>query len=183
MKITKFILKFIVIISILAAIIWTIWGCLFAIAYFGISPDKAEAYVIDIKTHPAGKDITSSDIVDLLYQFQCSHPQYRLMAPDTAGNAYHYFSPDSDCTAKQRMVFFYFADIDILLSCITEISPCNRPLIKLYYVNEGTVIRDYQEINNYEKISRKKNRMIKKKFETEILNSLGVKWRHKRIWD
>lgn len=45
---------------------------------------------------------------------------------------------------------------------------------------------DYQStwrINYYEEISRKKNKVMKKKFEAEILDNLGVKWRHRRLWD
>ena len=81
------------------------------------------------------------------------------------------------------MVFFYFEDINMVFSCITDVTPQNHPLIKLYAVNDGPVFRHWERINNFKEISYKKNKMVKKKFETEILDSLGVKWRHKRFWD
>jgi len=37
-------------------------------------------------------------------------------------------------------------------------------------------------INKRGEITRKENRMIKKKFEKEILDRLGVKWKRKRWW-
>ena len=74
-------------------------------------------------------------------------------------------------------------DINLTFSCVTEVTSKNHPLIKLYAINEGSVFRQWERINNYKEISRKKNKVMKKKFETEILDDLGVKWRHRRFWD
>ncbi|MGI6291580.1 MAG: hypothetical protein ACOXZH_04050 [Bacteroidales bacterium] len=53
----------------------------------------------------------------------------------------------------------------------------------MYAVNDGVIFRGWRGINNYKEITRKENRMIKKKFEKEILDRLGVKWKRKRWWN
>ena len=102
---------------------------------------------------------------------------------DTNGEKYHHFSIAMDDRAKQQMCFFYFEDLNMTISCITEVSEHNKPLVKLYAINEGTIFREWKRINNFKEISHKKNNLIKKKFETEVLDNLGVKWRHKRFCD
>ena len=52
----------------------------------------------------------------------------------------------------------------------------------MYAVNDGVIFRGWRGINDYKEIARKENRMIKKKFEKEILDRLGVKWKRKRWW-
>lgn len=143
---------------------------------------RAEAYVVDIKSEN-NRAIVSSDIIDVLYDFQSSHPKYRLMATDFNGTVSHKFAQRIENRADQYMVFFYFEDIDMAFSCITEVTSQNHPLVKLYAVNDGSVFRNWERINNYKEISCKKNKVMKRKFETEILDSLGIDWRHKMVWD
>lgn len=183
MKYLKNILKLILLIVTTGTFVYLIYACWFVATFHGDIYGKAEAYVVDIETCENGKFVMSSDIVDLLYEFQNVHPQYRLMDTDREGKLYHSFSDKIDTRVDQYTVMFYFEDIDMIFCCITAVTNKNNPLIKLFYVNEGTIIRNPKKINNYKEISRKKNRVMKKKFETEILDSLGVKWRHKRFWD
>lgn len=68
-KTLKFVLV-IIAIAIFAVIIWSVW---FVATFHGDTYGKAEAYVIDIGTYEKVKYTTSSDIVDLLYEFQTLH--------------------------------------------------------------------------------------------------------------
>lgn len=170
----------IVSIMIFAGIIWSLW---FVANFHGDTYGKSEAYVINLNTKEDSRIVTSSDIVDFLFTFQNSHPQYQLININSKGEKYHYFSDKIENRREQYMVFFYFEDIDMTFSCITEVTSRNNSLIKLYAVNKSTIFRHWERVNNYKEISRKTNKKIKKKFETEILDNLGVKWRYKRFWD
>lgn len=180
---TKKTIKLILTISIIALVVHIAYSIYFVATFHGDVYGKAEAYVIDIGTFENRKYTTSSDIIDLLYKFQTLHPQYKLMATDSAGKLYHNFSEKIENRADQYIVMFYFEDIDMIFCCVTEVTKRNNPLIKLFWVNKGAIIRNPKEINNYEEISRKENKAMKEKFETEILDSLGVEWRHKMFWD
>lgn len=183
MKFLINILKFVFPVIAIGTFVYLIYACWFVATFHGDIYGKAEAYVIDIETYENGKFATSSDILDLLYEFQSLHPQYRLMDTDRDGIIYHNFSDKIDNREDQYTVMFYFEDIDMIFCCVTAVTNKNNPLIKLFYVNEGSIVRHPEEINNYKEISRKKNKVMKKKFETEILDNLGVKWRHRRFWD
>jgi len=155
-----------------------VYACWFVANFHGDTYGKAESYVLE--NIPQKRFyVMSSDIVDLLHDFQCLHPQYRLMEMNSQGEEYHKFSRKIENRSDQYMVHFYFEDIDMTCSCITEVSSRNHTLVKLYAVSEGKNFDSCKRINNYREISRKENKMIKKKFETEILDNLGVKWKHK----
>lgn len=176
-------IKFLFYIVIVGTLFYIVWACFFVATFHGDTYGKSEAYVIDINTNTSDRPLNSADILDLLYGFQSSHPQFKLMDTDTQGNIYHNFSDKIDNRNDQYLVFFYMKDINLTFSCVTEVTSKNHPLIKLYAINEGSVFRHWERINNYKEISRKKNKVMKKKFETEILDDLGVKWRHRRFWD
>lgn len=177
------IIKFALIIIAAGVFVWVIWSCWFVATFHGDTYSKAEAYVIDINTKGDNSYVTFSEIVELLYSFQQSHPQYQLIYTDSLGNKCHNFSNKIENRTNQDMIFFYFEDIDMVFSCVTEVTSRNHPLVKLYAVNNGPVFRHWERINNNTEVSRKKNKTMKKKFETEVLDGLGVKWRHKRFWD
>lgn len=176
-------IKLLFYIVIVGTLLYVVWACVFVATFHGDTYGKSEAYVIEINSNTNDRFLISADIIDLLYGFQSLHPQFKLMHTDTQGNIYHKFSNKIDNRNDQYLVFFYMKDINMTFSCITEVTSRNHPLIKFYAVNEGPVFRHWERINNYKEISHKKNRVMKKKFETEILDSLGVKWRHKRFWD
>ena len=50
------------------------WALFFVASFHGDPYGKSEAYIIDIKKNDGY--CTTSDIVDVLYGFQCSHPSY-----------------------------------------------------------------------------------------------------------
>lgn len=69
--------------------------------------------------------------------------------------------------------------MDITISCIVGQSSNNSVFIKLYAVSDGVNFAKLKQINNFKEISYKENRTVKQKFENEILDHLGVKWKHK----
>ena len=150
---------------------WALW---FVANFHGDSYKDAEPYVVFIENKE--KDARAS--VDFLYQFQSVNPEFRLITTNRNGELYHNFSA-IDGTYPD-LIFFYFKDIDKTISCIVETSTKNKFVIKLYAVSEGVNFASWERINNYKEISREENERIKKKFETEILDKLGVKWKHKR---
>lgn len=157
-----------------------IYACWFVADFHGDTYGKAESYVLE-NIPQKRLYVMSSDIVDLLYDFQCAHPQYRLMVVNPQGEEYHNFSNKIENLSDQYMAHFYFEDIDMTCSCITEVTSRNHTFVKLYAVSEGKNFASCKRINHYREISRKENKLIKKKFETEIMDNLGVKWRHKRF--
>ena len=169
--------------AVIGILLYVLWACFFVATFHGDTYGKSEAYVIDIDTNVSDKHLNSAAIIDLLYGFQSANPQFKLMDTDPQGNIYHNFSDKIDNRNDQYLVFFYMEDINMVFSCITEVTSQNHALIKLYAINEGSVFRHWERINNYKEISRPKNKAMKKKFETEILDHLGVKWRHKRFGD
>lgn len=183
MEYSRKIIKYLLFVIAIGMLAYLLYSCWFVATFHGDTYGKSEAYVIDINSNMDDKYFDSSDIVDLLYDFQCSHTQYQLMNTNVNGDIYYDFSHKIANRTDQYMVFFYFEDINMVFSCITEVTSRNHTLIKLYAVNEGSVFRHWERINNYEEISYEKNKMVKKKFETEILDSLGIKWRQKKIWD
>lgn len=176
-------IKVLLCIVVVGTLLYVVWAFFFVATFHGDTYGKSEAYVIDINTNTSDKPLNSADIIDLLYDFQSLHPQYKLMDTDIQGNTYHNFSDKIDNRNDQYLVFFYMGDVNMTFSCITEVTSSNHPLIKLYAINEGPVFRHWERINYYKEISRKKNKVMKKKFEIEILDNLGVKWRHRRLWD
>jgi len=59
-------------------------------------------------------------------------------------------------------------------------------LVSLAVRNFGSIILFLdtgRESITMKKYLMKKNKTVKKKFETEILDNLGIKWRHKKVWD
>jgi len=173
-KIIKYI-GIIIAICIVGFVAWALW---FAINFHGDTYKDAESYVII-----TDENVTTQWIIDFLYEFQSIHPEYQLIGVNEKGEEYHYFKAVKSYQFNPELIFFYFKDIDKTVSCIVETSARGNALIRLYAVNEGVIFREWKRINNFKEISRKENREIKKKFETEILDQLGVKWRHKRWWD
>ncbi|HPJ92197.1 MAG TPA: hypothetical protein PK662_09715 [Bacteroidales bacterium] len=184
--------KYIKYIVVFAVIFIIIRSCCFEFLdeIFGNSRSLAESYlIIDTDYNAITKEETinilyEEEIIDILYEFQSIHPEYRLITTNEKGEKYHEFETDTD-NASSSLVFFYFKDIDKTVSCFPEIhikDDAVISLIRLYAVSDGVHFRGWRGINDYKEITRKENRMIKKKFEKEILDRLGVKWKRKRWW-
>ncbi|HQB20126.1 MAG TPA: hypothetical protein PK495_06065 [Bacteroidales bacterium] len=173
-------IKYIVVFVVILIIIRSCIGFITKIS--GTNRSFAESYIIIDKDYNV---ITEEEITDILYEFQSTYPEYRLITTNEKGEQYHYFGDTNTDGVYSNLVFFYFKDIDKTVSCFPEISikgDAVISLIRLYAVNDGVIFRGWRGINNYKEITRKENRMIKKKFEKEILDRLGVKWKRKRWW-
>lgn len=171
------IFKIIGIIGIVLVIGILVWAIRFAVNFHGDTYNDSERYIIQIDD-----SVTTTKtkwIVDLLYKFQIRNPEYQLVDIDEKGEEFHYFKSIRSSQSDIELIFFYFKDINKTVSCIVDNSNYDI-VIKLYAVNEGVIFRKWKRINNFNEISRKENRDIKRKFETEILNQLGVKWKYKR---
>ena len=155
-------IKVLLCIVVVGTLLYVVWAFFFVATFHGDTYGKSEAYVIDINTNTSDKPLNSADIIDLLYDFQSLHPQYKLMDTDIQGNTYHNFSYKIDNRNDQYLVFFYMGDVNMTFSCITEVTSSNHPLIKLYAINEGPVFRHWERINYYKEISRKKKQSKEK---------------------
>jgi len=81
--------------------------------------------------------------------------------------------------------YFHFSDIKADVHCVINVSEqvadTNPSILQLTGVTFSTNWAKWKRINTKE-LTKKENREIKKKFETEILNNLG-KWKHKRWYN
>jgi hypothetical protein len=177
-KYTGIVIGIIITSCIVLLFAWSIW---FVANFHGDKYKDAETYVIT-EDKIGTTTINTEKIIDMLYKFQYTYPEYRLITINEKGEYYHNFIAEKGYQYNPDLIFFYFKDIDLSVSCIVEISK-NNAVIKLYAINNGVIFRDWKRINNYKEISRKENKEIKKKFETEILDKLGIKWEHKRWWN
>ncbi|MDR1345423.1 MAG: hypothetical protein LBK03_01795 [Bacteroidales bacterium] len=179
MKYFILIIKYVGIIATLCAVGYIAWALWFALNFHGDTYKDAEPYII-VLDNMKTSEVTGQRVIDLFYEFQCSYPEYRIIGINGKGEKYHNFGDIGE--SYPDLVFFYFKDINKSVSCIVE-TPVDNAVIKLYAVNDGVIFRKWRRINNYKEITRKENREITKKFEKEILDQLGVKWRHKRWWE
>jgi hypothetical protein len=161
-------------------------------------PALAGSYVYSEDYH---FDISNKKLIDKIINFKRAYPQYQLTANDYyewsndkepiridyENGVYSYIIPRgySDTLAKNSIWFhcsFYLSDIKAKVNCVINVSKkaVGTPtLLRLvsYCPDKG----ECKTINQKGEISREENKMIKKKFETEILDKLGVKWKHKRL--
>lgn len=139
---------------------------------------KSEPYVIAAKDNTT---ISLDSLLNLFYRFQMSHPDYRLMRKNDNGELFHDFH-DKGGMYNYDHVYFYYKDIDITCACFLEMLKDSTILVYLNAVYDGVDFKECRQINEHrrasdERISRRENRRMKKKFETEILDGLGVKWK------
>ena len=164
MKCVNHIGCFVGIFAVVCFVVFFIWIVWFGFNFSNSSFGKAESYIIVDNNI----NITEREVRDILYELQSTYPEYRLIRTNGKGESYHVFGDTNGVFPK--FVFFHFKDIDKTVSCFVMISMENNVLIKLYAVDDGVI---FKRINNYNEISRKENREIKKKFETDILDKLG----------
>lgn len=170
----------IIAVFIVGFLAWAFW---FALNFHGDTYKDAESYVIVKNDSTEKSTMNTENVVDVLRNFQHINPDYRLITSNEKGEDYHKFGREIPYRSNQYGVFFYFKDRDKTISCIVAISNRGNALLKLHAVSDGINFASWKRINNFKEISRKENREIKKKFETEILDHLGMKWRRKRLWD
>ena len=146
--------------------------------HLGDGYNKSEPYAITSKDNTS---ISSDSLLNLFYEFQMSHPDYQFMEKNEEGELSHYFH-EKGGDYNYDFVYFYFKDIDIIAVCFFEELKDSTLLVNLNAICNGTSFGEWRGINEFrkksdERISRRENRQIKKKFETEILDASGVKWK------
>ncbi|MDR3236577.1 MAG: hypothetical protein LBT48_07660 [Prevotellaceae bacterium] len=154
-------------------------------------------------------NISKKELINKIKEFKSTYPQYKSydfysdtlqedldyyewsentdpVRIDYENGAYSYITPRgySDTLTKNSIWFhcsFFFTDIKANVGCVINVSQkaIGTPTL-LSFVSYSPDGRNWKTINQRGDISREENRMIKKKFETEILDKLGVKWRHQR---
>jgi len=147
-------------------------------------------------------DISNEELINKIINFKITHPLYQSLesdyykSPGDEEYIYTYYEDGSysykisggysDTLTKNSIWFhcsFYLSDIKARVYCVVNVSekaigtPTSLRLVSYCPDRE-----ECKTINKRGEITRKENRMIKKKFEKEILDRLGVKWKRKRWW-
>lgn len=154
-------------------------GCFF---YKAGSYVNAENYYISLSDY---------ELIEKLELFIKNNPQYRYFSIDENGNSYE---PSGEYlynrigesistttrtdSARFYSCYFYFSDLKASILCIVRLNNTNEKItnFKLAYLLYDQNGED-GSFNNGD-LSRKEEKKFKRKFETEILNQLGVKWEH-----
>jgi hypothetical protein len=81
--------------------------------------------------------------------------------------------------------YFHFSDIKADIHCVINLRGAQKTTVmQLTGVTYSENFGSWKTINRSSDISRKENRMIKKKFEAEILDKIFAgKWKHKRWYN
>ena len=114
-------------------------------------------------------DMTTDKLIEKTNMFKQEHPTYKVFTYNEVGNKEEVLGSQNE---YDYTLHFYFEDIDKKIHCVIK---GNR--IGLTAIEEGiTIFGDWKDINTKD-LSKKENKEIKKKFETEILDKLG-EWEH-----
>ncbi len=167
-------------------IILTIWALWFVVSFHGESYKYSEKYIINLSV-----DSTISKI----REYKIKNPQYRkneICTVDKEPYEFGYFTEigigtsniiTSTRTSNSTWYHcrFYIEQSDAIVSCGIKLNhfPTEIQLISVI-LSDGY----YKTINNYEEISRKENKDLKRNFETEILDKIcNGKWKQKRWYN
>jgi hypothetical protein len=109
-------------------------------------------------------NITQEKLIEKVNIFKEENPAYKLFTYNKENREEvldHY-------TEYFYHIYFYFADINQTIHCIIT----KYGSIGVDAMSEGVNFGDWKNINTKD-LSKKENKEIKKKFETEILDKLG----------
>lgn len=142
---------------------------------------NAENYYISLSNY---------ELIEKLNIFIKNNPQYRYFSIDENGNNYEVlgkYQYDSigvfvETTTRSDSAtfyscYFYFSDLKASILCIVRLNNIDDNITNLKLVS---IIYDLKEENgsfNSGELSRKEEKKFKRKFETEILDKLGVVWK------
>jgi hypothetical protein len=148
-------------------------------------------------------DISNKELIEKIINFKAIYPNYQSCNSDyyefrydeepvrtyneDGSYSYQGLGGHSDTLTKNSIWFhcsFYFSDIKATVYCVINVRQnaiVQPALFRL--VSYCPDMKSCKEINRKGEISREDNRLIKKKFEEEILDKLGVKWRHARWYE
>ena len=127
-------------------------------------PCRGQDYIIE--------NITHQELINKFNEFREKHPEY-------------IFSEDYiDENLPWRIyITLYWEDLDLRVELNIHIGdqiPNPPTHLKFSHIGDKDV-RWYKDINSKE-LDKKLNEQYKEKFEKEILNKLGVKWKREKCW-
>ena len=128
-------------------------------------PCKGQTYIIE--------NIACQDFLNKLNEFREKHPEY-IWGEDYVGDL-----------PWRMYVHLYWKDLDLRIFLELNISNKRSDYDRTTYVtflsvgNKDDVWKSINSKKWSRKLSKKRNEQYKKKFETEILDKLGVEWQRK----
>lgn len=141
----------------------------FVSGFSGNSYSNTEKYVVSLPYN---------DLKNRINTFKEENPQYFLITSNEKGEDIVY---EDDEDERYYYIFFYYKDIDLTIQCLLEPKNEGNSLLSLYAVSKGVNFASWKLINT-DDLTKKENKELKNKFETEILDKLG-KWKHKRWYN
>lgn len=125
-------------------------------------PCRGQDYIIE--------DITHQELISKFNDFREKYPEYKAFAPDSKNDYVpHYY------------IELIWKDLDLSISCDIHIGDqiANPPThLNFTFITDSI---GYKDINSKE-IDENLNKMYKGKFETEILDRMGVTWKRESCW-
>jgi hypothetical protein len=133
--------------------------------------------------------LSCNNAIQKINEFVDNYPEYKCMQTNEKGETYdsgifyHYAANGGSVYSKSRTdssifysFYFYFPNIKADVHCIINVSKqvadttsCTLQLTGVTYSSNWA---SWKTINNYKEISKEENKMIKKAFETEILDKI-----------
>ena len=126
-------------------------------------PCRGQDYIIE--------NITHQELINKFNEFREKHPEYVLSEDYINEYVPHYY------------IDLCWEDLDLRIGLDIHIGDkIPNPPTHLNFTNIGDRdVRWAKDINSKE-IDKKLNEQYKEKFEKEILNKLGVKWKREKCW-
>jgi hypothetical protein len=177
------IIRFVIAIILMLLIIYAVWAFWFVANFHRESFPKSEKYIINLSV-----DKTISKIK----KYKTEYQQYADTV-DKVPYEFGYFTEikydgNANVTTSTRTskstwysCRFYLEQINAVVGCRIKLNqyPVEIMLVSVSFSNEQN-----KTINEYKEITCKENKMVKKQFETAILNKIySGEWKHKRWYN
>lgn len=127
---------------------------------------------------PYGLSMTVTQWDSCVKQFKKKHPQYEVLSYNSTNEVFSTMD-DSIKTLDNKQLFyhyyFHFSDINMTILCVARaMSDSTKVLLVRILESPGYVHRATSSQDLNLDLSRKANKAIKRKFEREILNHIGL---------
>lgn len=124
-------------------------------------PCRGQDYIVE--------NITHQELINKFHELRKVHPEYYAGEDHINEHVPNYY------------IDLYWKDLNLTIGCDIHIGDqIPNPPTHI----EFTLIRDskgYKDINSKE-LDEKLNEQYIKKFETEVLDKLGIKWKREKCW-
>lgn len=125
-------------------------------------PCRGQDYLIDNMTH--------KELIDEFNELRDKYPEYKSMAEDYEDEYVpHYY------------IHLNWKDLNIGISCDIHIGdqiPNPSTHLKFIAISDSIGFKDI----NSKDLDEKSNKIYKEKFEREILDKMGLKWKRESCW-